>query len=463
MKQRLEKAVRDIFRGAGGGGGSSHKTDDNLFSRDTVEIALALSEGPIKGLVNGGKSFYLGDTPLLSPSGSANFAPIALELRYGYDDDKAPDFKLGGDASNHPVGVRLLKDTPVTRSTDSAARGQINRLQVRLQINTLYTQNDNGTYNNTANFQIAYKPSSQSGWQYVGDTATLSITGKTSSGYVKEYNIDVPILANDDWDIKVTKFNPDSSTTNFCDITWESYQEVSNVKRAYPDTAIVHLLGQSSGQFSSIPQISGIYDGMLFQIPTNYNPYTHTFDETTPWDGTFKEDWTNNPPLVLYNLITNTRYGLAKYFPHVTANRYDFYNAAKWCDEQVPNGKGGTQPRYTFNAVLANASPGKALLDYIAGSFNAIVYDDATGMIQLKLDQWREPSILFTPETVTQEGFSYSYSDISTRYNDITVSFLNPDLDYNEDKRRVFDQAAINANGNIPLDFQAVGDRKSVV
>lgn len=555
-----------LIHGAGGGGDKPKEptnTPDNLFSEDVVEFALAVSEGPIRGLVNGAKSFYVGDTPLVSETGYKNFDKFAIGVYPGYPDGSAIPvaLQLGGQTSNFQVGVNLLQNVEVIRQTSPTLRGQIDELEVRINFQRLMVNNSDGSFNNTAKVQIQYKATAASTWlnfynqgapvsvvftdldpqgqrivhyevaegaqvvkdqviatiEYVlngtestglgstyykfqqgtnkvraptagyvhlslsdgwtgtldgspvaqvtpisGEDGVLYITGKTSSGYAKDFRIPVPRLPDDDWMIRVVKLNPDNSTTAFAEMQWESFQATTKTPVAYPDVAIVHGLGVATGQFSSIPDFSGVYDGLIVRVPSNYNPDLRTYDESTPWDGTFKFAWTNNPAWILYDLIVNPRYGYAKHYPYIDANRFDFYLAAKWCDEQVPNSNGvGTSPRFTYNDVLSEPRQARDMLSYVAGAFNAICWDDLSGKIHLRVDRDDVASMMFTPENITKEGFNYSFTDISTRVNDISVVFVNPELDWNEDRRRypgiTTDENAIAKYGRIPEDFIAVG------
>lgn len=465
MRTKAQRTYRKrtlFLRGSGGGGGSSNstpvRTDDNLLSTDYMESVLALSEGPIRGLVADSlTNVFIGETPLQNLNGELNFKDFGVEAYLGTSDSPPIKYLLGGETSTISVGVQLAQNAPVTRQTPSTARGAINVLEFRIRFSQLYVQNDKGVYNNTARFRISYKPSQSSTWIDYNGLSTITVLGKTSAGYTKDYSIAVPYLANDDYDVRVTKFNSDSSTTDFCVMIWESLQMTRIGDRSYPNVALLHLSGKATAQFSSVPDFSSVIDGLVIDVPTNYNADAHTYDLSSPWNGTMKKSWTNNPVWVLYALINNPRWGLRKYYPHVTTDRYSFYDAALWCDEMVPNGLGGVQPRYTYNDVIQEQRNGLDLLQYVAGSFNAIIFDDMNGTVHLRVDKWMTPTILFNPESVGAAGFSYSYSDITTRCNDITVSFINPQLDWTEDRRRVFDQSQIDKYGRIPLDFVAVG------
>lgn len=436
--------------GSSGGGQTITNTPDNLRSKDTVEAILGICEGPIFGLKDGAKSFYIGDTQLQNDNGDYNFKTFQLNLFPGDDpaDEVIPT--LGGTSSNSAVNLTLAYNTPVTRQTST---GLIDFIDVRIIFNRLFSSTTSGTFNTTAKLRIEYKALSSGTWLKAFG-ADLSITGKTTSAYVKEFRIAVDQIG-EPYEIRITKLSSENTTSFFADMSWESFQETIAGSRAYDNTAVVQLTGEASDQFSSIPSWSGIYKGLLVRVPYNYSPETREY--TGMWDGTFQVAWTNNPAWCLYDFVMNDRYGIASYYPEVNLDRYDVYEAAQWCDELVPDGAGGTQPRYTFNAYLTEARSGKELARYIAGSFNATFYDDLNGTAYLRVDKDDDGCNIFTKENVYDGEFEYSYTDITSRYNDITVTFKNPELNWSEDRRRIFDDELIARNGRVPLDFIAVG------
>lgn len=456
---------KNLFAGAGGGPSAPTQVDDNLKSEDIIEFALAVSEGPIRGLAEGAKSFMVGDTPLVSPSGTRNFDKFAIGVHPGYPDGSARplDLKLGGVSSSTAVSVSMMQNVSITRQTSSTLRNSIDQLEVRILFARLVkVKSDGGTTYNTARFTLEYKQSSSTEWlPFVGSFSATGITGKTSGGTIKEFRKDVPRI-QDDWDIRVMKLSPDGDTSDVVELQWESFQCTNKEKLTYPDTAIVHGLGVANGQFSSIPEFSGVYDGLIVRVPTNYNPDLRLYDDSVPWDGSFKFAWTNNGVWILYDLITNPRYGLAKHRRYIDANRFVFYEAARWCDEPVRVGDTDQmRPRFTFNDLILEPRPAMEQLQYVAGSFNGLVWDDLQGQIHLRVDK-DDPAVqMFTPENVTAEGFNYTFTDITARANDISVTFINPDLDWAEDSRRIpnvtTSEDDIAKNGRIPLDFIAVG------
>src|SRR5687768_17594322 len=443
------------------------RTPDTLLTDDYVEVVLGISEGPIKGLVPGEapdrpiQNFFLDKTPLQnSATGASNFENFTADFYNGEEDDGAIQPKLGGTSSNMTVGVRLSQNVDVIRQTPPSMRGFINQLEFRILFNQLMKQDDRGTWETEAKFTIAYKLSTSSTWSYYQNESVTTIKGKTTNGAVRDFIVPVPLQSSADYDVRVTKMSPDNGTIDFIEITWESLQMVTLGAKSYPYLAMAHLYGKASNQFTNIPEFAGVYDGLCdFKIPVNYNEEARTYDESTAWNGTFKIGYTNNPAWALYNLILNNRYGLAKYYKNVAANRYEFYEAAKWCDEMVSDGKGGFQPRFTYNDLITDLRPGLEALRHLAGSFNAVIYDDGNGTIRIKTDKYEDPQVLFTPENVSKDGFTYTFTDITTRINDVTVSFCNPDLDWSDDRRAATMDTSIwkEANGVIPEEFTAVG------
>ncbi len=445
-------AKQTLLQGAKGGSGSTSvtTTPDTLRSADTMEVILGLCEGPIVGLSNGAKSFYVGDTQLQNENGENNFPTVTLNFFPGDEDADPVIPTLGGLTNNNSVNLALSYNVPVTRQTTII---DIDFIDVRLAISRLMRTDNNGTYKHSLKLRLEYKPLTAASWTKVyGQDITLN--DKTTSTYVKEIRIAVPRLT-EPYEIRVTKLSPDSTSTEYTDVAWESYQETIATQRAFNNTAVIQLVGQGSDQFSSIPQWSGVYKGLIIRIPSNYNPVTRT--SSGVWDGTFQMAWCNNPAWVLYDFVMNDRYGLKYYYPEVNLDKYDVEEAAQWCDVLVPDGRGGTHPRFTFDAALTEARSGKELARYIAGAFNATFFDDLNGTAYLRVDKDDDAVHLFTRENIMGGDFEYSYTDITSRYNDITVTFVNPDLNWEQDRRRVKDDTYIAKNGSIPLDFIAVG------
>lgn len=490
------------FIGSKGGSrktASPTRTPDNLRSEDYFEMILALCEGPIKGPVDGLKSEFLGNTALQNVDGDNNFAEIDVTL---YAGDEIPDYKikpkLGGFSSSTTVNTELDYAVPVVRQTTT---GDADYIDFRVVIGQLFKQNDDGVFNGQVSFTVELKPRTAVQWANYANVAavvaevlndallsdtlrggnfktsdplylydaesvgtlwdaavlnnphdpTVTLSGKTTSTYVKEFRL--PTIPIDDvYDLRITKTTPNSTTTEINQVTWESFQTIISAGVwDFPGTVIKQISGRASNQFQSIPDISGIYDLKLVRVPSNYDPITRTYDGI--WDGTFKIDWTDNPAWIVYDLVTNNRYGMSAFSP-VIMDKASVYEAAVWCDQIMPNGR----PRYTFNGLIAEPRPVREMVRYIAGAFNAVFFDDQNGTAYLYVDKDDPAEHLFAEEN-TIDGFRYSYSDLNTRYNDITVTFINPDLNWQEDRVRVTDPELddFSINGRVPTDYIAVG------
>ena len=500
------------LRGAGGKKPKNPTyTNDNLFSEDSIELLLGVGEGPIKGLENGAKSFFVGDVPLERVEGAStikNFAnliinPNALndtgqgvDYHNGFPEGIAHDvvFQKGGTSASVEVGTQVLYSTPVIRYTPSNMRGRIRELEVRINIAQLGIEDPNGTFPNTAKFRIEYKTSNPaSTWAILTTPRTFSelpvskslavvssardganeyqLNGKTGSGFIIDFRLTQielqQILEDEDWMIRITKNSPDyvdggsgNATKEIAEIIFDSFQMIGDARRDFPNTAVIHVLGTASDQFSSLPDFYGIYKGLITPVPVGYDTTLANPHQFVTWTGALENKYHSNPAWVLYDLLNNERYGYRKYVSDLNLNRQDFYEAGVWCDSQVIGKSGSPERRYTMNITIAENQNAWDYLQNIAGAFDGILYDDGEGTVRLKVDKWVEPKIIFTPETINAEGFAYSFTDVATQYNELTVSYVNPARGWEESRIKVTYDGDDNGqlvNGVIPLDFVAVG------
>lgn len=443
---------RTLFSKSGGGGGGL-KIPDNLRSEDVVEIVLGLGEGEIEGLADGYKSFYIGETQLQNDNGTDNFSNYQLEILPGSGTDEKIKYNLGGTARSTNVNVELSQGMPVVRQLPAASTADF--IELRFIIGALYIETEAGVGYGGIDLKIEYKRLSAKDWINVYPN-NLHIGGKTTSAYVKEIRFPVEVLEDEKeaYEVRVTKLSYDVSSWRTSIISWESVQEIDSKQVEHANTAMCHLTINSGDQFSSIPQFSGIYKFKKVKIPSNYDPVNRTYEGI--WDGSFKIAWTDNPAWCLYDLVMNDRYGMNSY-AYVVLDKWDTYEAGRWCDEMVDDGRGGKQPRYTCNIYISDARNGKDQLVYMAGLFNAVLVEESNGYLRLKVDKDDPAVMLFTPQNVTSDGFVYTFTDPETRYNDITVAFTNPELDWKSDRRRIYNNDEITKNGRVPFEYAAVG------
>jgi predicted phage tail protein len=450
---------KKIVAGAGGlFGGTSGPSSirDNLISDDVVEFTLGIAEGPIAGLARGPRSFYLDDTPLVGPNGDNFFDPFSIEVFHGESNPSLVKNTLGGTSSNIQVGVQMAQGVQIVRTTPANLRNQIDQIDVRLVFHQLAGYDDRGAQTNyNAEFEIQYRQAGETTWNDIfPSTPTITLYGKTTSNYPKEFVINVPRIEND-WEIRVNKIQEDSNPDYTVDFSWESFQCTTQEDRSYPNLALVRGIGKASDRFSSIPQFSGVYGLLLVKVPSNYDPITRYYAGI--WDGTFKIAHTDNPVWAVYDMIMNPETGLKASDPDIGADRFSFYEAAKWCDELVPIPSGGYQPRWTYNDLMTTARNGLSQIHLVAGSFGGIIDSDRNGNVVLRVDKPGTISQIFGEESVENGIFNYQRTDVTERINDITVKFINTNLGWNEDARRVFDQALIDKNGRLNETMTAIG------
>lgn len=451
----MVKELKQLIFSGGGSGESGEVEGDSLRTTDNAELLIGICEGPIVGLEDGEKSFLVGETPLIASDGSKNFDSFVLDIKHGdSSQDETVEFKLGGSSRPTYVNQNLEVGVPVTRQTQS---GNINYIDIRLAISGFWHITDKGnTRKGRMFFKIEFKRQDESEW-HVFSGKSVEIYGKCSSTYVSDYRIIVNPSTQYVYEIRITREGESSVTTGnglYGTPSWLQFEEVVAENKEFKNTALAHINIQTSDQLDSLPQFSGIYKTLIIKVPSNYDPETKTYDGV--WDGTFKMAYTDNPAWCLYDLIMNDRYGTNAYYP-VVADKWDFYEAGQFCDELVSDGAGGTQPRYTLNMLITDAQSGPQLVGYVASAFNAIIYEDAEGLVRLAYEK-NEPAIhIFSIDNVTPEGFTYSFSDPTNRYNAINVGFINPNLNWVDDQRSVTDEDQIEIWGRIPEDFSAIG------
>lgn len=272
----------------------------------------------------------------------------------------------------------------------------------------------------------------------------IRIDGKTSSAYVKEIRFPVN-RTTDTYDIRVTNLSPETNQYYLADCTWESFQELTADTPTYDDLALAHLTMKVSDQFSSVPEILFTPEGRIIQVPSNYNVETNSYAGI--WDGTFKLEYCNNPAWVAYDLVNNDRYGLAAYYP-IVLDKWSVYAFSEHCIERG----------FTYNHWIREAMPLMEAINYVCGIAGGRLIERGDGYATIVFDADDQPAVdIFGPENVVDGVFTYSYTDLASRKNDITVSFKNQDYGWIEDRRRVFDTTDIELRGRNPEEFIAVG------
>lgn len=435
--------------GKGGGGGSGRvavEAADSLRSKAFARVLDLISEGEIVGLVDGAKSIYLDETPLQNDDGSFNFQGLEIVTRTGTQPQGyVPGFPAV--ESETAVGVEVKSSSAVTRQVSNT---EIDAVRVRISIPQLTEQNLKNGDLNGASVTYAIDVQSNGGGfvQYLEDT----VSGKTTSKYERSYRVE--LTGSAPWDIRVRRVTPDSTKTALQNKTfWESYTEIIDAKLRYPNSALVGIKIDSS-QFSSIPRRA--YDVKLLKVrvPTNYDPEARTYSGI--WNGSFKTAWTDNPAWCFYDLLTNDRYGLGGLIDEAQVDKWALYSVARYCDELVPDGFGGTEPRFTCNIYMQSRAEAYRVIQDMASIFRGMVYWQS-GAITVSQDAPADPVYLFTPANVVDGSFVYSGSSAKARHTVALVSWNDPEDFYRQKVEYVEDVAGIARYGIIQTDVTAIG------
>ncbi|HHF6199631.1 TPA: phage tail protein [Haemophilus influenzae] len=415
--------------GGGGGGHTPYEAPEFGRSKQAVRIVEIVSEGEVKGLVNGVQSVFLDNTPIQNKDGTYNFSNVEAEGRIGIQDQ---DILEGFNTSEKEisVGTQVRKNTPLTRTVSD---GKVSRLRLTLGVQSLFSQNDQGDTHGasvTMNITIGQR------------VIPLTINGKYSSQYLRQIEIDN--LPPTPFTVRVERIDEDSKSQRLQNNTiWASYTEIIEMRLAYPNTALVGIKFDSD-YFSSIPNRTYDVYGIIVQVPSNYNPETRAYNGT--WDGTFKTAWSDNPAWVLYDLLKNKRYGFGRRLGDFAVDKWALYNVAQYCDQLVDDGFGGKEPRFTCNAWITEQRQAYDVINDICSIFRAMPVWNGREFTVIQ-DRPADPVWTYTNANVDKEGFTYSYSAMKARHNEIHVEYANAQNNYEKDVICVSDDDLIRRYG----------------
>lgn len=416
------------------GGSSNSRTPveqpDDLQSVAKAKLVLALGEGEFAGGLTA-KDIYLDGTALQNTDGSDNFSGVVWEFRPG---TQAQSYIQGIPGSENEISVGT-EVSSVTAWTRTFTNTQLSAVRLRLKWSSLFRQEDNGDLNgNTVNYAIDLQTDGGT-WQTVINT---TVTGKTTSGYERSHRIDLP-QAGSTWTIRLRKITADANSAKVGDImTLQSYTEVIDAKLRYPNTALLYIEFDSSQFNGSIPQVSCEPKMRVIRVPDVYDPETRTYTGT--WTGAFKWAWTDNPAWIFYDLVVSDRFGLGDRLTAENIDKWTLYEVAQYCDQMVPDGKGGsgTEPRYTCNVYVQDRNDAFTVLRDFAAIFRGMTYWGNDQIVCLA-DMPRDVDFSYTAANVINGEFTYSSSTTKTRYTSALVSWSDPANAYTDAVEPVFE------------------------
>ncbi|MEG6036087.1 phage tail protein [Enterobacter kobei] len=444
-------ATEKVLKGRKGGSSSSRtptEQPDDLQSVAKAKILVALGEGEFAGQLTG-KDIYLDGTALENADGSQNFSGVTWEFRAGTQAQKYIQ-GIPGTENEISVGTEVSSATAWTRTFTNT---QLSAVRLRLKWPSLFKQEDDG---DLVGYSVNYAIDLQTDggtWQTVLNT---SVTGKTTSGYERSHRIDLP-QAGSTWTIRLRKITSDANSAKIGDtMTLQSFTEVIDAKLRYPNTALLYIEFDSSQFNGSIPQISCEPRGRVIRVPDTYDPETRTYSGT--WTGAFKWAWTDNPAWIFYDLVVSDRFGLGHRLTAANIDKWTLYQVAQYCDQMVPDGKGGngTEPRYTCNVYIQDRNDAYTVLRDFAAIFRGMTYWGGDQIVALA-DMPRDVDYSYTRANVVGGRFTYSSSTTKSRYTTALVSWSDPGNAYADAMEPVFEQALVARYGFNQLEMTAIG------
>ena len=431
-------------KGSGGGSGSTPvEAPNTLQSSSTARLIDLIGEGPIVGLVDGLKSVYLDKTPLQNANGSYNFKGVKIEERTGEAiQSYIPGFPTV--ETEVDVSTQVKMGAPVVRTVSNLSA---TRVRVKIRIPALTTQSPET--GNIDGGEVSLLVSVQPNGGTWSEGILMTIAGKTTSPYERQQQ--VALIGTGPWNVRVTRITSNSeSAATQNDSFWSSYTEIVDAKLTYPDSAVIGITVNAKLFGTGIPNRAYDVKGRVIKVPTNYNPETRVY--TGIWDGSFKLAWTDNPAWCYYDLATHPRYGAGI----DNVDKLSLYQIGKYCDELVPDGYGGMEPRFTLNTVLADREESITALNLLASVFRGMSFWGSNTVIPVA-DMPSDPVRLVTPANVINGEIELSGSSLKDRHSVIAVTWNDPESDYTKQVELVEDQDAIVKFGWKQLDVTAVG------
>ncbi|HBB4036917.1 TPA: host specificity protein J [Escherichia coli] len=436
----------------GKGGGKAHtpvEAKDNLKSTQMMSVIDAIGEGPIEGPVKGLQSILVNKTPLTDTDGNPVIHGVTAVWRAGEQEQTPPEgFESSG--AETALGVEVTKAKPVTRTITSA---NIDRLRVTFGVQSLVQTTSEGD-RNPASVRLLIQLQRNGNWVTEKD---VTINGKTTSQFLASVILDN--LPPRPFNIRMVRETADSTTDQLQNRTlWSSYTEIIDVKQCYPNTAIVGLQVDAEQFGGQQMTVNYHIRGRIIQVPSNYDPEKRTYSGI--WDGSLKPAYSNNPAWCLWDMLTHPRYGMGKRLGAADVDKWALYAIGQYCDQMVPDGFGGTEPRMTFNAYLSQQRKAWDVLSDFCSAMRCMpVWNGQT----LTFVQDRPSDVVwpYTNSDVVVDdngvGFRYSFSALKDRHTAVEVNYTDPQNGWQTSTELVEDPDAILRYGRNLLKMDAFG------
>lgn len=449
-------AVRKIDIHGAKGGEAKPKTPteapDSLRSVAIAKMLIAVGEGEFEGTPTD-RDIRLDGTPLQDPQGNMNFPNVKWEWRTGAVDQTYIQ-GIPSIENETTISTELRSGTPWVRAISNT---QLSAVRVRFAWPALQSVDASGNING---YRIEYKVEVATDGGAYQQVLSEAVDGKTTTVYERTRRIDLPKAASG-WLMRITRLTINQNNNKISDtMQIAAFTEVIDAKIRYPNTALLYI-EFSAEQFRSIPAVTVVCDGRKWQVPSNYDSRSRSY--TGVWDGTFKEAWTDNPVWHTYGITTNDRFGLGRRIKPWMVDKWELYRISQYCDQQVPDGKGGMEPRFICNLNLQSKADAWSLLRDISAIYRGMTYW-AQGQVFTLSDMPRATDFDFayTRANVIDGKFTYSSASERTCYSRALVSYDNRENNHDTDVTSVTDQKLQRRYGDNPLEISAIAcDRES--
>ncbi|WP_446896602.1 host specificity protein J [Citrobacter freundii] len=445
-----------IIKGRGKGGSNQTRTPveapDSIQSIARAKVLIALGEGEFAGGLDG-KNIFLGDsssyTPLQNADGSYNFNNVKYEFRSGTQDQ---DYIQGfpGIENELQVSYELKQAVPYVRAVSNT---QLSALRIRLGWPTLLLQKNNGDKVGT---RVEYAIDlSVDGGPYE-TVVNGAVDDKTTSLYERSHRVNLP-KASTGWQLRVRRITPDSTSVNVVDtMRVVAVTEIIDAKLRYVNTALLYVEFDAKQFPNGIPQVVCNPKGRIIRVPDTYDPETRTYSGT--WEGVFKWAWTDNPAWIYYDIILNERFGLGQRIDATQIDKWELYRIAQYCDQPVPDGRGGsgTEPRFRCNVYIQDRNDAWTVLRDLAGIFRGMAYWGDNKMYVLA-DMPRDVWHIYNHSSVVEGKFTFADPSETTRNTAALVNWSDPANHYKDTPEPVYDNDLAMRFDYRQLEMTAIG------
>jgi predicted phage tail protein len=432
------------------GGSSKPKSpteaSDSLRSTNLAKLLIAVGEGEFDSVPTD-YDIYLDNTPIRDASGNYNFPNVKWDWRPGsVDQTYIPGIPSVENETS--LDIELRSESPWVRSITNT---QLSAVRMRFAWPGLQRSDENGVGGYRIEYAIDVATDGGAYQQVLVD----AVDGKTTTRYERSRRIDLPD-ATTGWQIRVRRLTPNQNSNKVADIMRiAGYTEVIDAKLRYPNTALLYIEFDAE-QFTNIPAVTVKCKARRWMVPSNYDPIARTYTGT--WDGSMKSAWTNNPAWITYGICTEDRFGLGKRIKPFMVDKWELYRIAQYCDQMVPDGLGGQEPRFLCDMNLQGKADAWSLLRDISAIYRGMTYW-AQGQLVMQADMPRAQDFdyVFTRSNVIDGKFSYGSASAKTRYTRALVSYDNPANNYDTDVIPFADLDLQRRYGDRPTELSAIG------